>query len=96
MDTWVQDDWDYGCPGLLGYRVPRTVRSWSYRLPGYRMARVDAALGAQGCWSMGSRAPEVVSMVLRVNSELLRQEGTKTNDGLWGETSQRARYGKIR
>lgn len=96
MGTWVQDDRDYGCPGLLGYRVPRTVRSWSYRLPGYRMARVDAALGAQGCWSLGCRAPEVVSMVLRVKSELLRQEGTKTNDGLWGETWQRARYGKIR
>lgn len=83
-------------PRAAGIQVPRTVRSWSYRLPGYRMARVDAALGAQGCWSIGCRAPEVVSMVLRVKSELLRREGTKTNDGLWGETSQRARYGKIR
>lgn len=36
-------------------------------------------------------------MVLRVNSELLKQEEAKTNDGLWGETvrSQRARHGKI-
>lgn len=45
--------------------------------------------GAQGCWSMGCRAPGVVSMVLRVTSELLRQEEAKTNDGLWGETDHK-------
>lgn len=28
-------------------------------------------------------------MVLRVNSELLRQEEAKTNDGLWGETDHK-------
>lgn len=61
------------------------------------MARVVAAqgAGAQGCWSMGCRASEVVSMVLRVNSELLKQEGAKTNDRLWGVRSQRAGHGKI-
>lgn len=96
---WMQDIWDYGSPGLLGYRVPRTMRSWSCRTPGYRIARIvtTQGAGAQGCWSMGCRAPGVVSMVLRVNSELLRQEEAKTNDGLWGETvrSQRARHGKM-
>lgn len=47
------------------------------------MARVATAqgAGAQGCWSMGCRAFKAVSMVLRVNSEVLRQEQAKTNDG---------------
>lgn len=32
---------------------------------------------SQGCWSMAYRAPELVSMVLRVSSELLGPEGAK-------------------
>lgn len=76
---WMQDARDNGCSQLLGYRVPRTVRSWSCGLPGYRTTRVVApqGAGAQDCGSMGRRASEVVAMSLRVNSELLRQEGAK-------------------
>lgn len=60
--------------------------------PGLSYHRVQ--VGAQDCWSMGHRTSEVVSMVLRVNSELLRQ-GRK---GLWGETvrSQTDRHSEIR
>lgn len=40
---WMQDAQDYGYPGLLGYRVPRTMRSWSCRFPGHRMATAVTA-----------------------------------------------------
>lgn len=51
------------------------------------MARVVApqGAGAQDCWSTGHRTSEVVSIVLRINSELLRQ----ARKGMWGETDHK-------